>query len=383
MTRRNPCGLRPALPASVQPRSAVDLRIPFSTLMKVALFALLVFCTIKLFPVLEMVFVACLIAVVLLASTDWMAKHRIPRPAGLAITSVIAFGLVVLVILVVVPATIVQIEQLVHQAPAIANRIATAAPAVAPYMKMLAAQLSKGPQPGNIKAWLSRGAMAGYYAIEALTALIFVLVIAIYLVVEGKRTLAWLFSFAPAKHREKLVQTVEEIEPVLLAYMRGQLITSGASAITTFTTLALLRVPGALPMAILSFLGDLVPVVGFIVATIPAVLLSLIVSPKAALITLAVRILYQLYQDYILTPQVYGRAMRLSTLTVLMSIAVGGALGGPLGAILLLPVAAIYPPVERIWLSNRLADDTIEKHQAIESEDAEESERAADDVLKS
>ena len=360
----------------------MELRVPFATLVKIALFALLVFCAIKLFAVLEMLFVACLFAVVLLASTEWMERHGVPRTAGLTLNSLIAFGLIAVVLLVVVPGTIAEIQQLVHRAPQIAQRISTAVPAAAPYMKTLAAQFGRAPQPGNLQQWLSRGALAGYYAIEAITALIFVLVIAIYLVIEGKQTLAWLFSFAPEGHREKLVRTVEESQPVLLAYMRGQLITSGASAVTTFATLALLHVPGALPMAILSFLGDLIPVVGFIVATIPAVLLALIVSPKAALITLAVRIAYQLYQDYILTPQVYGRAMRLSTLTVLMSIAVGGALAGPVGAILLLPVAAIYPPVERIWLREKLADDTVEKHEAIESEDPEKAEEAADEVLK-
>ena len=366
----------------MQPRSTNDFRVAFATLVKIALFALLIFCTIKLFAVLEMVFIACLVAVVLLASTAWMADHGIPRAAGLTINSLFAFALIVGMLVIVVPATITEMEQLVHQAPAVAKRVSTAVPAAAPYVKTVTAQLGRPPQPGSVQHWLSRGALAGYSAIEAITALLFVLVIAIYLAVEGKQTLAWLFSFAPDRHREKLNRTAAEIEPVLLAYMRGQLITSSASAITTFATLALLRVPGALPMAMLSFVGDLVPVVGFVVATIPAVLLALVVSPKAALITLAVRIAYQLYQDYILTPQVYGRAMRLSTLTVLMSIAVGGALGGPLGAILLLPIAAIYPPVERIWLREKLAKDTVDKHEAIESENPEEAEQAVDEVLK-
>ena len=58
--------------------------------------------------------------------------------------------------------------------------------------------------------------------------------------------------------------------------------------------------------------------------------------------------------------------MRLSTLTVLVSIAIGGTLQGVIGAVLALPIAAAYPIVERIWLRRHLPADTVPRHEAIE-----------------
>jgi len=64
-------------------------------------------------------------------------------------------------------------------------------------------------------------------------------------------------------------------------------------------------------------------------------------------------------------PRVYGHELALSNLAVLIAVAVGGQLGGVMGALLALPIAAIYPTVERIWLRQRLSDDTVEVHQRL------------------
>ena len=62
----------------------------------------------------------------------------------------------------------------------------------------------------------------------------------------------------------------------------------------------------------------------------------------------------------------YGTELRLSNLAVLISFAVGAELGGVVGALLALPIAAAYPAVERIWLAERLAPDTVEKHEKLD-----------------
>jgi predicted PurR-regulated permease PerM len=164
--------------------------------------------------------------------------------------------------------------------------------------------------------------------------------------------------------------------------MRGQLITSTLSGLTAIAVLWPLHVPAAVGLAVLSFVGDFVPVVGFIASLIPAVLLAMLRGPKAALIVAAVYFGYQIVENYIISPKVYGKAMRISTLTVLLTIIVGGILLGPIGAIILLPVAAAYPAIERIWLQKHLPAETIERHDAIESDDDAESEQATKDALR-
>jgi predicted PurR-regulated permease PerM len=360
----------------------VELRIPFATLVRIALFALLVYLVIQLVPMLLMIFVATLLAVVLSAGVEWLERHRVRRGLALTLAATLMLGAFIFVLAILVPNMISELQGLVKNAPEIAKKINARFPETAPYVNSAVAAVQRPTRPQDVRQWFTRGIVAGRFALEGLTAIGFTLVLAIYLVVEGKRALAWLVSFAPDEQRRKLVQTAEEVQPVMLAYMRGQLITSTLAALAALAVLVPLGVPAALPLAALAFVGDFIPVIGFIASIVPAVLLATLVSPTAAVIVAAGYIGYQALENYIITPRVYGKAMRLSTLSVLLAISIGGSLMGAIGAVLLLPVFAAYPAVERIWLRRHLPVGTVEKHDRIEAEDERESERGTREALK-
>lgn len=352
-------------------------------MLQVALFLLLVFVVIRILPLLALLYIAAMVAVVMAAATRWLEKNHVRRGVGLTIIAVLIFGAVLLFLFVVVPAMFSELRDLISDAPKISQRLERQVPTAAPYIRSITAQATSKPDPNNQKQWLSRGVIAGWYAVEAITAIFLTLVVAVYFVIEGKRALAWLFTFAAEETRRKLVQTSEEIEPVMLAYMRGQLITSSLAAAVALVTLFALDVPAVIPLAVLAFVGDFVPVLGFLAATVPAVGLALLKSPAAALIVVAAYAGYHLVENYIVVPRVYGKAMRLSPLAVFLGVSFGGMVAGPAGAVLILPIAAAYPPIERIWFRRALAPDTIAKHDAIEGEDIEHAERVAEDVMRS
>jgi predicted PurR-regulated permease PerM len=233
----------------------------------------------------------------------------------------------------------------------------------APYLK----NLHGGPPP-ELKTWLSRGLIFSKYAIEGITAMIFVLVLALYLLIEGRTAFEWLISLAPKSKRPRLRKTAVEMSGVVLAYMRGQVITCFICAGWAYLVLILLHVPAALPLALIAFIADLLPVVGTIAMTVPAVLLALTGGPVKALLVLAGYMLYHFVESYFIVPRVYGKQMRLSTLTVLLAIMVGGTLQGAAGAILILPFVAGYPIVERLWLREKLPEDTVERHEELAEE---------------
>ena len=108
-----------------------------------------------------------------------------------------------------------------------------------------------------------------------------------------------------------------------------------------FVALWLLHVPAALLLALLAGVCDFVPVLGFAVSSVPAVLLALTVSAGTAIAVAAVYIGYHLAENYFIGPRVYGGQLRLSNLAVLLAFAVGAELGGVVGALLALPVAAM------------------------------------------
>ena len=105
-----------------------------------------------------------------------------------------------------------------------------------------------------------------------------------------------------------------------------------------------MQVPAALLLALLAGILDFVPVVGFFVSATPAILLGLTVSPMVALGVALFYAAYNLVENYYIQPKVYGHELQLSDLAVISAFLVGSTLGGVLGALVALPIAAVYPP---------------------------------------
>lgn len=343
----------------------MKLEVPFATLVKIALFALLCVVIIKVWPVILMIILAALIAVMLDPAVQWMTKHRIRRGIALTIVGFVMFGLLFAFLFVVVPTTVSEMRDLGKQLPRLLQEVSRRVPAAQPYIAPLAQVATRPPQGAQLQQWLMRGLIAGRFAVTAVTALTLTLVIALYLLIEGRRALEWLVVFAHGEHRKKLRRTLDEVHPIVFAYMRGQVITCCLCGGVAFTTLMLLHIPAALPLAVLAFVADLVPIVGTIIMIAPAVLLALVESPVKALIVLAVYLAYHFIESYFIIPRVFGREMRLSHLTVLLAVTIAGILQGAVGAVLILPFVAAYPVVEEIWLDRQLGD-TVEKHEQIE-----------------
>jgi len=77
---------------------------------------------------------------------------------------------------------------------------------------------------------------------------------------------------------------------------------------------------------------------------------------------------YHAAENYYIGPRVYGDRLRLSNLAIIVAFAVGAAIGGIGGALLALPLAALYPVVERVWLAEYLNRDAIATHQRLQHE---------------
>jgi predicted PurR-regulated permease PerM len=81
----------------------------------------------------------------------------------------------------------------------------------------------------------------------------------------------------------------------------------------------------------------------------------------------ALYVAYHLIENYYIVPKVYGNRLRLSTLTVLISCLAAGSVAGIVGVILVLPVVASYPILERIWLQPYLERGTARKHARLDA----------------
>jgi len=179
-----------------------------------------------------------------------------------------------------------------------------------------------------------------------------------------------------------MARTIPEVSEVVLAYVGGQLVTSLLATVVSFAILTAFQVPAAVPLSLLAGICDAIPIVGVVILTVPAVLMAMTVSPMAAAGVLFLYVLYHVVETYVLVPRIYGRRLQLSTLAVLLALVVGGTLQGILGAILILPLVAAYPIIERIWLHDYLSTEVIRDHAALERAAESGSDAAVQAVLK-
>lgn len=150
-----------------------------------------------------------------------------------------------------------------------------------------------------------------------------------------------LFALVPRRLHVRVARILLNRETIVGGYVRGQVITSAAMFVFLLVLLSALRVKGALAVAAFAGLTDVLPFVGGLLATTPAVVATLASRGSAlALVVLAVRVVYQELESRILVPRVYGRVLRLPAAAVLLALLAGFLLLGVVGALLALPVAA-------------------------------------------
>ncbi len=365
-------------------RERVDLHIhlPTRTVVKVLLTLIIAWAGLRLWPQFVLLLISLLIAVALHPVVTALERRGLGRGAVVGLMTLVMCAVAALLITVVFTSLAEQLSKLVQDFPALRDRVDQRLPAHYPTLKRIVREIFALPSSPEIAAQLKRPLALGTVALSGVVSVFFTLIVTIYLLLDGKRLYAWLIAYIPRVHRERMAVTAEEVSGVVYAYVRGQAICSALFTVFAGIVLSLLGVPAVVPLAILAGLCDVIPVVGVILATVPAVLLALTVSPTTAAIVLACYFGYHVVESYFLVPRIYGQRLRLSTLAVLLALLVGTTLQGLIGAVLVLPLVAAYPIIERIWLASYLAPDAVKDHRALAKSDGDTHAAVVEAVLQ-
>jgi predicted PurR-regulated permease PerM len=103
----------------------------------------------------------------------------------------------------------------------------------------------------------------------------------------------------------------------------------------------LIGVPYFYVLALIAGIGEMIPVVGPLLAAVPAIAVAFSVSPMVALGTTIFFVAQQQFENHVLVPKVMERQVGVSAVAVIIALLIGGALLGIVGAILAVPTAAI------------------------------------------
>jgi predicted PurR-regulated permease PerM len=150
------------------------------------------------------------------------------------------------------------------------------------------------------------------------------------------------------RYREQAWYFVLSLDKVVGGYIRGQLFLSTLAGLLGGGGAAVLGVPYPLLIGIMTFLLQSIPVIGPMVALVPAVLISLFFMPVVTTVLLAAWFLvFQQIVTNVLGPRVNSMAVGIHPLEAILAVLVGYPLGGFLGAFLAVPVAGIIHIVVR------------------------------------
>src|SRR5256714_3597409 len=270
---------------------------------------------------------------------EWMERRGIKRIYALTLVFLALLVVTSLLIFLTVPPLLEQLAQVVHDAPRHREQLIALL-----QQRDATAPLARALQHAGIEQTLAHleTFLVGYTgrAVMALGWAVTTLFLSFYLLADGKRTQGAVYAIVPRNYHMRLARILQNLETIVGGYMRGQLITSAAIGVFTYLLLVICNVPNALSLALCAAVVDVIPFIGGLLATAPAVLVALTRGLPTAVVVLVALFIYQEVESRVLIPKVYGRLLRLSSTTIVLALLAGAILLGVIGALLALPIAA-------------------------------------------
>lgn len=315
-------------------------------------FAMLVF---RIRSVATSVFLGLFLAIAAEPSIAWLERRGLRR--GWAVT-VLALGILLvlsgLTALLLYPA-IKQVGQFVEALPDLVRRLIARLEELGVRLDDPAVQERLQDITGKLPSLLGSSLGAVYGILGGVLSTFFtvltVVALALYFMVWMPR----LRSFAArALVDPERVAVMNESLARIGGYVTGQIVVSLVAGVTSGVVLGLLGVPYAPVLGLAVAMLDAVPQVGATIGAVVCAAVALTESLTLGLVTLVFLLLYQQFENYVLAPRVFSRAVDLSPVAAFIAVLVGASALGPVGAVTALPVAAalkvVLSYVFRVWL---------------------------------
>ncbi|WP_285246207.1 AI-2E family transporter [Pseudarthrobacter sp. efr-133-R2A-89] len=290
------------------------------------------------------VLVALILASAMAPAVRWLAAHGFPR--ALAVLS--SFLVIIAVAAGVVGGIVALVRQ---QASVLAARAEAGIGQLQQFITTGPVALT-GAQIDAARNEFQKFLAGGTLGADALTGLrtageiaagtVLTAVILFFFLKDGEKIRTFLIGFLPGNQQEKAQLAAERSLLVLGGYVRGTLIIAAIDAILVLVGLLILRVPLAVPLAAVVFLGGFIPIIGATTAGSLAVLVALVENgPVPALIVLIILVAANQFEHHILQPVFMGRVLRIHGLVIILALTAGATLAGVVGALLAVPLAAV------------------------------------------
>lgn len=196
---------------------------------------------------------------------------------------------------------------------------------------------------------IASGVLVGVGAVgSAIVNLVVTLILTFLFLKDGRKFIPWVRDLTGDRVGGHLAEVLGRSWATLSGFIRTQALVSFIDAVFIGIGLLIIGVPLAIPLAVLTFFGGFIPIIGAFVAGAVAVLVALVaVGWQGALWVLLLIIVVQQLEGNVLSPWLQSKSMNLHAAVVLLSVALGSTLFGIIGAFLAVPVVAVAAVILR------------------------------------
>ncbi|SDX43145.1 Predicted PurR-regulated permease PerM [Marininema mesophilum] len=290
-----------------------------------------------------------------------LERKKIPPVASILLIYGMAAGLITLAIVLGGPPLTKQITELVSNIPALMKNLQAYLIDQQkmlqnnPYLKGYITQ--ENPLQGeNLNQYISQFTdylntsytsivtnIANFIGIITGIVVVFVTVpfILFYMLKEGESAPKQVLRFLPPSQRVEGRKILNDMDNAVSSYIQGQVLVSFCIGVLVYIGYLIIGLEYSLLLALVTMCTNIIPFIGPLIGTIPAVIVALTTDPPMVWLVLIVVIIVQQIEGNFISPQVMGRTLNIHPLTIILLLLVAGSLGGFLGLLLAVPTYAI------------------------------------------
>jgi len=304
--------------------------------------------------VLFIFFVAAFIALVLNPLVHLLERAHLPRFAGVTLVYVAFLAVVIAIVLLVWPPFVRQMNALVDAIPGTADDARGGIQRLQEISDRYGLGIQVEQEIRNLAATISKRIPAasrdilgvGAEVVRQVTLAIIVIVISIYMLLDGQRIGRFIADHFPTHSEADGEEYVGRAQGAVVDYVKAQLLLSVVLGISVGLAMWLLGVAGVFPnggkyalfFGVWAGVMEALPYLGPVLAAIPPTFIALFESPAAALWVILVFVLIQEVEGHALVPVIMGGRFRVHPLIVIFAILAGGEIHGIMGMLLAIPL---------------------------------------------
>jgi predicted PurR-regulated permease PerM len=284
-------------------------------------------------------------------------RVRLPRWAAILSVYVVLFTVVVLFVMLMVPPLVSQARDFLTVAPDFISRGQRwmIDQGILGQEITIGEAVRQAPGAGTADA-VGTVVSAIWGFVGGVFGIVTILIVTFYLLVDADGIVRTMVRLFPRSERARVRDAFRRAGGKVSAWLAGQLFLGAIIGTTAAIGLWILGVPYFYVLALIAGIGELIPIVGPVLAAIPAVAVGFSVGPATALGVALFFAIQQQVENHVLVPKVMSRQVGISPVVVIMALLIGGSLLGIVGAILAVPTAAILQVLLQELLVEATAD---------------------------